>query len=211
MPNTFQGFPTVPRLPWDDFYFNTWFESVDGFTLGTEGTGSHFLDSNQLTLKTGLNAGSYSFCHKVPTLTYPQLTWDKSREFRTTVTFKADKDINCEFYVGTGLLYDGRHLFFIVKDGKLYAQTCDGTNKTIVLLETFTEDPFEETRRLKIIFTHGSSAQFYVNDVLKATINTHLPSGIPDSEETAVFWVCNNLSSKDVILYVSLFSIWQEY
>ena len=211
MPNTFQGFPTVPRLPWDDLYFSSWFESLDGFSAEITGTGTKFLDSSQLTLSTGLNAGSTAFCQKVPALVFPILTWAKNREFRTTVTFKAEKDINCEFYVGTGLLYDGRHLFFIVLNGILYAQTSDGTEKTRVQLEEFVANPFEVTRRLKIIFTAGSSAQFYVDDVLKATITTTLPATAADSENVVIYWVNNTAANKDVVLKVSLFSVWQEY
>jgi hypothetical protein len=35
MPNSFQGFPTVPRLPWDDLYIVTTFESFDSMLIAS--------------------------------------------------------------------------------------------------------------------------------------------------------------------------------
>jgi hypothetical protein len=68
-----------------------------------------------------------------------------------------------------------RHVgFFVGRDSQLYSSTADGSGQTINSIAGVTHTNENEYR---IVFLNGVSAAFYVNDVLKDTIITNLPSG----------------------------------
>lgn len=68
-----------------------------------------------------------------------------------------------------------RHVgIFVSRDNKLYASNADGTNETLTEITGIT---FTNENDYRIVFTAGASVKFYVNDALKVTHTTNLPSG----------------------------------
>jgi hypothetical protein len=68
-----------------------------------------------------------------------------------------------------------RHVgFFVGRDNKLYGSTADGATQT---LTEITGIIHSNENNYIIEFESGVEARFYVNDVLKLTITTNLPSG----------------------------------
>jgi hypothetical protein len=66
------------------------------------------------------------------------------------------------------------HIGFKIVNADLYASSADGTTQE--LTDTLVDlVAGAQLTRLKIEFTRGESAKFYVNDVLKATHSTNLP------------------------------------
>ena len=74
-----------------------------------------------------------------------------------------------------GLTLTTRHIGIIVaRDNKLYASNANGTTQTT---EEITGITFTDENNYKIVFDSGTNIKFYVNDVLKSTSTTNLPSG----------------------------------
>lgn len=78
--------------------------------------------------------------------------------------------------VGIGATMTARHAAFIAAtDGNIYASVADGTTQSLsAALTGITITTFNNYR---IVLTSGSTALFYVNDVLKATLSSNVPSG----------------------------------
>jgi len=69
------------------------------------------------------------------------------------------------------------HFGWKIINAALYASNADGTTQTIT--DTGVTLPSAEQRtRLKIVFTPGTDCKFYVNDILKATHTTNLPTNL---------------------------------
>jgi len=104
--------------------------------------------------------------------------------------------------LGTNLSVTARHTAFINdKDGNLYASCADGTTQTTSQITGITTTAEHEYR---VIFDTGSNAKFYIDDVLKATLTTNLPSGAGTNNEPSLFWgeVCErNVGGGEALLY----------
>lgn len=211
MPNTFQGFPTVPRLPWDDLYINTYFESIDGYYKVPAGSGAANIAAGYLALSTGLTASSSYRLEKRLTIPIPLMTWSKRREMRTAAQFYAATSSEGTFWIVTGGYGTGFGFGFKMQDGKLYAHTGDGSDETNELIHDYGASGFFILKRLKCIFTPGSSVQFYVDDVLVATITTTLPTTTDSADFVLTFYIDNGTTILNRVLTVSVYSIWQEY
>lgn len=88
-----------------------------------------------------------------------------------------------------------RHIMFINdRDGNLYASCANGTTQTTSAISGVT---VTNENNYRIVYTTNSSALFYVNDVLKATLTTNLPTGATDPVDI-MFWgaVSYNSSNK---------------
>ncbi len=211
MPNTFQGFPTVPRLPWDDLYINTIFESLDGFPYVFSGSGVPSISGGALKLTTGITISSFVSLYKQVSYAFPRLTWAKRREFRTTVNLISNTNSSSLFWIITGDQNIKNGFGFKFENGKLYAHTGNGTAETNTLIQDFGAGAIDITFRFACIFTPGVSVLFYVDDVLSAIVTTTLPSGTLYSEFIFDLLADNVGLALERILYCSLFSIWQEY
>ena len=211
MPNTFQGFPTVPRLPWDDFYFNTWFESLDGIGKGFQGDSEACLNGLAIRLWSGIILDSYYNVWKWPLAPSPVLSWDKKREFRTSVRFASFVDECAVGWVTSGYCDIDHALGFKYLNGKLFAHTSNGSAETNVELVDFGAGPINVTCRLKLVYLPGLSCQFFVNDVLLATITTTLPAGLTYADLPFYLMSGCNKAGSGLDLYCSLISVWQEY
>lgn len=211
MPNTFQGFPTVPRLPWDDFYFNTWFEAVDGYEVIAYYGGGAVIDSAGLHVTGSGSTGQSVTIRKEITYSTPALSWDKKRELKTTLRFRFNQGEEGYCLVGLGGIESQYFVGWVVEAGVLYGVVTGDLGPTRAQLEVLGVDWFDETRRLKIVYNPPSYVQFYVNDVLVATITTGLPTGDSEAGKILHFRIVPGTPAWNIELFCSLWSVWQEY
>lgn len=102
--------------------------------------------------------------------------------------------------LGTTSAITDRHVGFINdKNTKLYASCADGTTQTTSEITGIT---VTSEHNYRIIFD-GSTAKFYVDDVLKATLSTNLPSGStnPPDIKFAGYCLINTSATTDTLLY----------
>ena len=159
----------------NSIFFHTFFESVDGFTtLRVTSLGGY------LNFITGGLIGESSYLYK--SINYsigPQITFDKNIRFKTKVSFVHNslQTIN----VGIGILelsspWVSRHVGIQVLDNAFYGTVGNGTTETTISLATAI--PGTETNYLlEAVFTTGSKAEFYIDNVKKGEITTGLPTG----------------------------------
>ena len=102
------------------------------------------------------------------------LTWSSAATQK--IPFRAaESSSDPTLTIVTDLSITGRHVGFIRDwEGNLYASTADGTTQTKTAITGIT---ITNKTTYRIEYTAGVSALFYVDDVLKTTITTNLPSG----------------------------------
>jgi len=117
--------------------------------------------------------------HWYPSGMLPQPTWEKKRYFVCNV-YMSDMNSNVIAYMIMGnakyssSASSDRHVGFKVVDGVLYGTVANGTFESHLELATLTSS---ERHELKVVFTPGVEARFYVDGEDKGAITTRLPSG----------------------------------
>ncbi len=198
-----QAYTDLPA--WDKFFsYFTSFESLDGLDVGTAATGSVNLDGYRLELQTGLTLASTVFVKEVPYLGTGQpsfFTWAKDRRFRTYAEFvqNTDQEIWITTGFGNQIQPTEKHFGFKVIDNVLYGTTGDGAAESTLNCGTFNMgDQFD----LEARFISGTSVEFFVNEVSKGTITTHLPSGGAVADRPAYifhFFIINSAAANKVL------------
>ncbi len=209
MPNLFLGFPVsraafaevagrAPGHPWpfEDFYYRSHFESLDGLLIqGTNG-GSVYLGDTYLALIIVPGAVAVASFKKKPSYSLVPLTWDKKRTLSFRTRFYSTVDSSMEAWLGTGDLKFGSGIGLYFKDGILYARTNKSGANTDILIEDFGLAGFDFTRKFVIKLTPTVDVKFYLDDILVATIITNLPTGSTNANTTAWFEL-KNVSTTD--------------
>lgn len=164
---------------------------TDGFTATASGGFSsitrYFLNTyidipNTTTGKAGLNTGTLGVTTGGATI-----GWSNG----TTFTFASVGQVlgglnstDCAQYQGlyddsagtlSGTTITTRHVLFIIYNSSLYASCANGTTQT--LSSAIGGVTLSNKNSYRILYTPGSSAKFYVNETLVATLSTNLPSG----------------------------------
>jgi len=98
------------------------------------------------------------------------------------------------------------HFGWKIIGGDLYASNGDSTNQSITDTLVDLAADYQRTR-LKIVFTLGTDCKFYVNDVLKATHTTNLPTSTYYRLQLHIRTLEN--ANKDI--YISRLLIEREY
>lgn len=192
-----------------NFFFTTRFPTLDTFVSYTDGTGTVTLYEDHLVIYTGTTQNSLAEIYKEIAYPFPSLTWDKARKFKTKVKFRVDTNNLGEIWVCLGRWDYNPLIAFKLKDGVLkgFCRTVSGEAE--VDLETLGAGAFEETRDLEMVFTPGSKAEFYVDGDKQGEITTYLPSGTDTANSPMNLVVMNLTDAKQVILYISQFSMYQ--
>jgi len=210
MPNTFLGFPVVPRLPWDDLYITTVIESVDSWLVVSSPATHVSFDTGRLMLKTDGNPGDYAQARLYKPDVQPPPSWNKERLFRTRCELFALNKSDGLFQIGLAGYATGMMLGFKVQGGKLYAVTSGVGGPTVQELEDFGANGFDVTRSLECRFSPGAAATFYVDSILKATITATLPAGDEDADVFAYLRVDQGPLGPNNLLYTGYWMFWQE-
>ncbi len=175
------GNAEVASLRRKDFYWNTVFESVDGYSL----TGAaSVLGLEGVTLKTGATATNFAALSKQST-NFTGFTWDKKFSFKICLKIATDfNSDNQTFNFGRGGFEIGsdytegvlRKVGFNITAKQLYGVCADGSNMSSVSLMS-TSTLRNASVIYEVIYDPTTGCSFYVNDVLKGTLATTLPAG----------------------------------
>lgn len=197
MPNSFQGFPTIPKIPWDDIYFNLLFESSDGYELVFSGSAYGGVSGWGLLLATGWTAGSKAECYKVIYPVYPSMTWNKDRIFDLHTYARSNGDNIGLYWMISGAVDNGEHIGFKIDGGKLYGTVADGAAESVVELEDLGAGAWYWTKTLRARLRANAQVEFYIDGVLKAVLTTNIPSGTANAEQIIYMSVENLTSAND--------------
>jgi len=162
------------------FWFNNHWLPSGMLHNGTGGSGAISWSSDAILLSTGTTADSYAYVYKyVYTGSPPYPTWDKKRHFVCSARLFY---LNANVYAWIIAGHAGQdsssskynHVGFKVVNGSLYGTVANGSAESTLLLATLGTD---EQHELKVVFTPGVEARFYIDGVDKGAITTNLPSG----------------------------------
>ncbi len=190
MPNLFLGFPVSraafaevagrvagAALPFSDYYFRTFFDSLDGVHQFTAGSATILLSYQYVQLNVTASAGDSCYIRKYPLFPLVPMDWAKDRTFRTRVKITSDTNSTITVWICTGNINLFWGVGFYFNAGKLYARTKNNVSNTDVEIADLGTSGFAVTYDLKVVFTAGVDAKFYLDGVLVATITTNLPTG----------------------------------
>ena len=162
---------TIDKIDITKFFWETVFESLDAWTIYTTLGGDVEDYIGSVRLVTGATANSIADIHAEAWDVGYGPAFSKNPRFTAIVKLEqttpqeiwivyGDKDDNCfGFKIGDSTIYPTW-----VKDGSAYS----GDAVTGITLTNF--------NRYKAIYTYGSKIEFYVNDVLRYTATTNLPT-----------------------------------
>jgi len=197
-------------LPWDDLYFQTFFDSLDGYHPDADGTGVVNLIYSELQLYTGTTADSYATLEKMPNYLFSRWDWDKSSELRTRISFEALSSVTGNFDAVIGYMGIYQHIGFKVTNGILYGTVGNGSAETTVELQTLGASNYAIIRDLRAVFTAGSKCEFYVDGTKLGEITANLPSGDPTYPYLLFLSVTNPGVTEQKRLKLSTWTAWQE-
>jgi len=210
MPNAFQGFPTIPRLPWDDLYLiNSW-ESKDSLVTAASIPANIFFDDGSLVLRLNQSPPEYTQVLWKKYLTIPLPSWNKERLFRTQVEAISLTDEKCKMLLGMLRPASGYGIGFEIDNGVLKAYCGGEGGITRATLQNWGAGSYDKYRRLEARFTPGASVQYYVDGILAATITTTLPAGDKDPEYPGAIRLDQGTTGYTRLLYTAYWMYWQE-
>ena len=161
-----------------DFYYNTFFESLEGWEPFTNSPGTVTLDVDKVGLSTGIGSGGIAGI--LTRLAYPPvpLTWAKRRRFRLKAKVDVASDASSQVFIATGDEASNQYGFgFRFTNDKVRGFSQNGGAPAYADLVTGLTAPYSRTELYEIDFTPGVRIEFYIDGVLKGTVTTGLPTG----------------------------------
>jgi len=160
------------------FTFDSFFDSVDGFSTLKVGSGSLSWIDGGLRIASGTTPSSYQQLKKKSLYTYQALTFDKKRTLQVECLIRHDNDPNSTVFICTGLWGGSGGAFgFRFTDTKIRGFSKSGWNVSYKDLEVGKTPPWTATKDLKAILTPGVRVDFYIGDVLIDNVTTYIPAG----------------------------------
>lgn len=210
MPNSFQGFPTVPRLPWDDLYLITTFESFDSMLIASNPAGHVTFQLGSLQLQTNGAPADYAKARLYKSYTNPAPSFGKKRLFRCNCELFASTKPDGLFEIGLAGYTTGLTLGFRQLNGKLLAVCAGPGPEVTVELEDWGAAGFDQYKLFEVRFNPGAYAQFYVDGILATTILTSLPTVLSEADVFAYLNLIQGALGPNNILSTSYWMFWQE-
>lgn len=194
---------------WDN---SNWLPA-DMIQSGVSGSGEVTWADRYVRCATGATANSYAYVKKITYGSKSTDTWDKDRYFAANVAFEHNADACLKLVCGRIIDHrqptnNGKHFGFQTEDDHLYASTGNDVGvQTKVDLGTFS---VIENLRLEGKLFAGVRCEFYVDDVLVATITDTLPTG--ETNAAIVFEACagNDAEGGDKRIWVYDYRMDQE-
>lgn len=152
------------------------FESMTGYSNDSSNSGTITAYYGGLLCDTGSTASSYAWANKYTAQSIREINFSKDCVINFNATFQTLTSVTGIMMVRLGGNGSAKGIGIKVVDGILKGSVGNGSAETTVDLETLGTGVYNQTRMIKIIYTAGVSAKFYVNDVLLGTISTGLPS-----------------------------------
>lgn len=196
-------------FPWDDYVFQTHFESLDGFDTFTQDGGTIALTHEKVLFTTTGTSYSQAYLRKLPTHPPITLTWDKPRKFSTSVRFKLDAGVTGTYYVTIGNPFSTNAIGFRVDNGVFRATSKDVTGNEMYTIEDWSLDPGTYNRHLAVDYDPPNYPRFYVDGILVYTADTRKPTGITNAPRILYFNVGNPTNGHAQELSFSEFMFWQ--
>lgn len=165
---------TVSKLNRDKFYLEMFFESIDGYIYEFDPDGAISATLCLLVIKAGptidsragVGAGGLVGC-----------VWAKNPSFQIFLRLPLATSQNAYFGMGGSQVMDSPPVEdfagFYIENGTLYAQNSNDGNITSTEI---TGIDITENHAYRIATDYGTDIKFYVDDVLKATHSTNLPT-----------------------------------
>jgi len=182
--------------------FSSFFESLDNYNKSSGCTYSILYRCVLLTT----TAVQYNdqFCNFIVVLPLFELSWDKDRFFETRVRLNSNADL--EAFIGVGPGIDPGCVWFYFKNGKIYGKCGFGGASSEVELCNYSANV---KYGLYFEFFAGDHVDFYVDNVLKGSLDTNLPSGSIDQESIFASWIIT-LANASKIFQFAMFDFRQK-
>lgn len=172
---------------YEGIYWQTYFESLDGYNTEITGASTAVVDGLKLRLATGAQPNDEIILYKSPNAMWqiPSI-WNKKRRFKVRSSWASGYNVElCEFnlVMGYSLLWGTalRHAGFKLVEDELYGTVADGTTESELNLGTVVG-----SHTLEAIFTPATDCSFYLDGVYQGKLETNLPSG----DDAAEIFMC---------------------
>lgn len=192
-----------------NFFFQTFFESLDAFLQENSGTGAITLGDYAALLQTGATINSRARLRKRCSVPTPRLLWTKKRTLQTRVNLTQSSGGNLYCSIWTGDKYNKVGFGFHVEANNVYGESGESPTVSQVLLETIPAGAYNWYKELKAVLTPGSKVEFYIDDVLTGELTTTLPLDL--SYTYNLIWLdLRNLVGQNEQAFVSTWKLFQE-
>ena len=177
----------VSKLNWDKFLIATGFESLDGWEKGGVGAETITCFLGGTKLETGAVDGDTAYIRCVPSSGLgPVPNFDKKPLFQLRLRVMDKSAAEVHIHVGFSLFQVAAedYIGFRFDQNNIYAVCRDSvTGETAVDITGAinSEDPHD----YKVIYHSSNNVEFYIDGVLKSTIETNIPTG--DNELAIMF------------------------
>jgi len=201
MPNTLfhLQFPP-PELP-KQFVRESFFESLDGWNVYIEGTGSVSMDTNGIIMETGLTSGGVAIITENLLHPIQTLNWSKNRSLKINAAVEVQDDPNSLIFICTGSeLGWTRGFGFQFLNNKVIGFSRNGADYHTIDLEIGLTPPYTFDALIEAVLTAGSKVQFYIDDVLRGTLTQGIPTGITWANQIARLVVASGAAVNHRIL-----------
>lgn len=197
-------------LPFDDLFWETWFESLDGWNQIVSGTGEITLDEDYVELGTGLTPHSSVRIDKLTGYPTPALSYSKKQQLKTKIWLRSKISKICDAWIVRGNPGIVPHFGFIVSGGKLYGTVGNNSVNTTLELETLGAADYIIERKLVASFKPGVECRFFVDGNDLGAISTNLPSGPTGNNYLMYLKLENPGVAEQKYLFMSMYQFWQE-
>ena len=190
--------------------YDTFFDSLDGFSRSTTGTAYITLDYTSLTLGTGSTSNSLASIVKAPAVKIAELTWSKTRRFITAISVSSYGSFECLLGIGNPPPdpTSSAMMFKLIGNGSsitLYGYTKRGINgATVQLAQNF------RSGVLEALCVPGTAVYFFVNGTCVGTITSVVPGSGGRAPETLFYIELTSTSSGDTAIKLSEYHFVQE-
>lgn len=176
----------VIKALWEDFYYyNTFFESTDGYS-DDEGA-LPFISGSGVLIATGAVSGNRADFYKIPEINNI-LRWDREQRFRASMRLGFVTSMEARIGVGSLRATIGTHFGFYILNGALYGESAyvNSTNQTQINLNVSIADTTARTD-LEASFIPKIGITFKVNGIERGSIRTNLPDQDPTLTHDSFF------------------------
>lgn len=190
------------------FYnYSSSFDDYNTVNADNSGSGTVSLSAYSLSIKTGTTAGSRGGFKKGLYAPLLMASWNKNRVLIISPSFECLTSAGGQYTIRNGDLGVSKHIGFKIIDGVLYGTVGNDTAENTTALLTIDTIAYTYRPVLKCVFTAGVKCEFYVDEILKGTITTGLPTG--DADGLFMFYARaeNTTYAEQKELYIGGFNI----
>lgn len=166
-------------IPFPAYYYQGIIESLDGYDLNLASGGAISIDSSGATIKTSVVGTGIAILERILWIPDAILDWSNDRQISFTAYFLSLVNNIALLKLTSGDSGANTHIGFKVINGVLYGTVGSGAAETTVSLLALGVFEYGTYYILRAVYTAGVKCEYYVNNVLKGTITTGLPTG-PD-------------------------------